>query len=64
MIDDNTRIYLFLSMICMYVMQCLLAARDGFDAESSSETLKQLYRLGESLEEGAISNATLVRKYG
>ena len=43
------------------VLQCLFAARDGFDADSSSETLRQLYSLEKYLAEGAAPNATLVR---
>jgi hypothetical protein len=42
--------------------QCLLAARDGFDAESPSVMLTQLHRLEACLAEGAIPNATMVRK--
>ena len=42
--------------------QCLLAVRDGFDAESPSMMLTQLHRLEACLAEGAIPNATLVRK--
>ena len=45
-----------------HVNQCLLSARDGFDAESSSEIRKQLYRLEACVAEGTTPNATLVRK--
>ena len=45
----------------MYVSQCLIAARDGFDAETSSETLRHLCMLEGSLSGGAIPNATMVR---
>jgi hypothetical protein len=40
-----------------------MAARDGFDAETSLETLQQLCKLDESLTAGAIPNATLVSIY-
>eukprot|EP01036_Dinobryon_divergens_P022827 gene22827-biopygen19779 len=39
--------------------ECLLSARDGFDAESSSEIRKQLYRLEACVAEGTTPNATL-----
>jgi hypothetical protein len=47
----------------VYLSQCLIAARDGFDAETSLQTLQQLSKLDESIMGGAIPNATLVRKY-
>ena len=47
----------------MCVLQCLIAARDGFDAETSSEILRQLCVLEESLSGGAIPNATLVKTH-
>ena len=40
--------------------QCLVAARDGFDAESSMESFKHLYTLETSLAGGVTPNATLV----
>lgn len=52
-------------IICMYeymyvYAQCLVAARDGHDAESSSASFAQLYKLEELLIAGAIPNATMV----
>jgi hypothetical protein len=38
----------------------LIAARDGYDAETTSETLTQLYQLESLLAAGAIPNATMV----
>ena len=47
-------------MLQYVLSQCLVAARDGFDAESSMESFKQLYTLETSLAGGVTPNATLV----
>ena len=44
--------------VCM--SQCLVAARDGHGAESSSTSFAQLFKLEELLVAGAIPNATMV----
>jgi hypothetical protein len=45
----------------MYVCaQCLVAARDGHGAESSSVSFARLYKLEELLVAGAIPNAMMV----
>lgn len=47
--------------VCMYVCaQCLVAARDGHGAESSSASFARLYKLEELLVAGAIPNAMMV----
>ena len=47
--------------VCMYVYaQCLVAARDGHGAESSSASFARLYKLEELLVAGAIPNAMMV----
>ena len=60
--DDTTNSFNDFIMYVIHEPQCLLAARDGFDAESPSVMLTQLHRLEACLAEGAIPNATLVRK--
>ena len=42
------------------MFQCLVAARTGFNAETSSEFFAQLYELEELLVAGAIPDATMV----
>ena len=40
--------------------KCLVVARDGHDAERSSDCCLKLYKLEELLVAGAIPNATMV----